>query len=260
MKLRFLGTGTSTGVPALLCDCPVCRSDDPRDRRSRTSALLTTPDGKNLLIDCGPDFRTQALDAHSPKIDALIITHHHYDHVGGIDDLRPYCHHRASADGDMPVYGSRDVIDDIHRRLPYCFGDNLYPGVPTFDRHEITPGKQFTAAGTKVMPIAVRHGEATICGFRIGSLGYITDCSTLPDESLTALHGIDTLVINALRMKPHRSHMNLEQALTVIRDVNPRRAWLIHMSHDIGLHSQTDISLPQGVNLAYDGLVIEIPD
>ena len=110
------------------------------------------------------------------------------------------------------------------------------------------------------MPIAVRHGEATICGFRIGSLGYITDCSTLPDESLTALHGIDTLVINALRMKPHRSHMNLEQALTVIRDVNPRRAWLIHMSHDIGLHSQTDISLPQGVNLAYDGLVIEIPD
>ena len=125
MYLRFLGTGTSTGVPALLCDCPVCRSSDPRDNRTRTSALVTTAGGTNLLIDCGPDFRSQVLAAGSPPIDALLVTHHHYDHVGGIDDLRPYCHHRPPAAGDLPVFGPAEVMADIHRRLPYCFGENL---------------------------------------------------------------------------------------------------------------------------------------
>lgn len=260
MLLRFLGTGTSTGVPALLCDCQVCHSSDPRDTRTRTSALVTTADGTNLLIDCGPDFRNQALAAGSPPIDALLVTHHHYDHVGGIDDLRPYCHHRPAASGDLPVYGPAEVMADIHRRLPYCFGENLYPGVPTFDLREIRPGNPFTAAGTEVIPLAVVHGPAVICGFRIGRLGYVTDCSQLPAESIEMLRGVDTLVINALRLKPHKSHMNLEQALTVIREINPRQARLIHMSHHIGSHALTDATLPDGVNLAYDGLVIEIPD
>ncbi len=256
--LRFLGTGTSTGVPALLCDCEVCRSTDPRDKRTRTSALLTIPSGENILIDCGPDFRTQALAAGSPPIDALIVTHHHYDHVGGMDDLRPYCHHRSASQGDLPVYCNPTVSDDFHRRLPYCFGANLYPGVPTFNLRIIGPGDEFMIGSTPVKVLPVIHGPATILGYRIGPIGYITDCSEMPPETAEALKGVDTLVINALRIKPHMSHMNLRQALDVIEQIKPRQAWLIHMSHDIGFHNKVDAELPKGVALAYDGLELKI--
>lgn len=255
-RLRFLGTGTSNGVPTLLCDCKVCRSTDPHDTRRRCSALLTTPRGRNLLIDCGPDFRMQALDAGNPPIDALIVTHLHYDHVGGIDDLRPYCHHRPAGSGDFPVYGNQAVIDDIHRRLPYCFGENLYPGVPTFALHTIRPFEPITVAGERVMPLRIVHGPAEIIGFRIGPLGYVTDCSTMPEETIEVLRGVDTLVLNALRIRPHMSHLCLSEALGLIGRIKPRQAWLIHESHDIGLHCEVDATLPPGVHLAYDGLEI----
>ncbi|MBD5185653.1 MAG: MBL fold metallo-hydrolase [Bacteroidales bacterium] len=258
MKIRFLGTGTSTGVPSLLCDCKVCRSTDSRDHRQRCSALVTADNGANLLIDCGPDFYQQMLAAGSPPIDALLVTHHHYDHVGGVDDLRPYCHHRPADAGNFPIYALPEVMDDIHRRMPYCFGEHLYPGVPTFDLHTIGGTRSFEAAGVEVTPLPVIHGPAQITGFRIGPLGYITDCSTLPEESRKILKGVDTLVINALRIKPHPSHMNLQESLAVIAEIKPRQALLIHMSHDIGLHAEIDAALPQGVSLAYDGLELKI--
>lgn len=262
MKLRFLGTGTSTGVPALLCGCEVCRSTDPRDRRSRTSALVTTDAGASLLIDCGPDLRTQLLDAGGPAVDALLVTHHHYDHVGGADDLRPYCHHRDPRLGPLPVYGNAAAADDFRRRMPYCFADTLYPGVPTFALHTVEPGVPFTAAGTPVTPLDIVHGPARILGFRIGPLGYVTDCSQMPAATVRALRGVDTLVVNALRLRPHASHMNLSQALAVIEEIKPRRAWLTHLSHDIGLHSSlvSAGALPQGVSPAFDGLETDIPE
>ena len=257
MQLTFLGTGTSTGVPQIGCQCEVCRSADPRDERLRTSALLRTPKA-NLLIDCGPDFREQIMQAGAPKIDAVLLTHSHYDHVGGIDDLRPMC--AMLPDGEMPVYCRADVERDLRDRIPYCFRENPYPGVPRFAMHQVREGEPFTAAGIEIMPLAVMHMRLPILGYRIGpSLAYITDCSLLPQESVDAIRGVDTLVVNALRHEEHYSHMNLAQAIDVINTVGPRRALLIHMSHHMGLHAAMAATLPKGVELAYDGLTIDLP-
>lgn len=257
MKVTILGSGTSTGVPALLCDCPTCRSTDPRDKRQRCSALVTTSAGKNLLIDCGPDFRAQMLSAGNPPIDAVLTTHHHYDHVGGMDDLRPYCYHRPADRGDMPIYGPQAVMDDLHRRMPYSFGPDLYPGVPTFSLHPLQAGRNFTVEGQEIMPLQIIHGKMPILAYRIGQLGYVTDCSEMPRATVEALRGVDTLIVNALRIKPHATHMNLGQALSVIKDIEPRQAVLIHMSHDIGLHADVSARLPENVYLAYDGMELE---
>lgn len=258
MKLTFLGTGTSTGVPMMRCGCRVCTSADPRDKRLRSSVLVGTDAGKNLLIDCGPDFRTQLLAAGSPDIEAVLITHTHYDHVGGIDDLRPYCY---DADGSLlPVYCREDVAADLRARVPYCFAKVLYPGVPTFTLHEIREGLTFVPQGTdlNVRAIPVMHGKLHILGYRMERLAYITDCSRLPDEAFGMLAGVDTLVINALRIRPHMSHMSLDEALSVIRRIAPRRAYLTHLSHDMGLHAEASLLLPENVEIAVDGLTIEI--
>lgn len=252
MKIRFLGTGTSTGVPVIGCGCEVCRSADPRDRRLRTSALVTLDSGKRLLIDCGPDFREQILGAGSPGLEALLVTHSHYDHVGGIDDLRPYCHGTR----DFPTYCRADVADDLRRRNPWSFAAKLYPGVPTFEIHEIEPFRPFEIAGAEVLPVEVMHGALPILGYRIGPLGYVTDCKTLPDKSVDALIGTDTLVINALRHDPHPTHMNLQEALALIERINPRRTYLTHLSHDMGLHAAA--KLPPHIQIATDTLEIEI--
>ena len=258
MELTFLGTGTSTGVPQLRCGCEVCRSTDPRDRRLRTSALVETG-GKRILIDCGPDFREQMLRhgvrSVDDRLDALLLTHQHYDHVGGIDDLRPYCY---GIEPGFPIYSHGDVVRDLRARLPYCFSEHPYPGVPRIDLHEIKAGIPFQAAGVEVLPVGVNHYLLDILGFRIGALGYVTDAKKIPDATVEALKGVDTLVINALRHTEHLSHLSLEEALEMVRRIGPRVAYLTHISHQLGLHAEVEPALPEGVRLAYDGLKIKI--
>ena len=254
MKITFLGTGTSTGVPQIKCNCEVCRSSDPRDHRLRSSVLVETPHA-NLLIDCGPDFREQILSAGSPDLDALLVTHSHYDHVGGIDDLRPYCY---TLNG-FPIYSKHDVVEDLRTRMPYCFLDNPYPGIPTFKINEIDPATPFHINGLEVTPLPVLHLRLPILGYRIGdNMAYVTDCKLMPASTIALIHGIDTLVINSLRIKDHPSHMNLEQTLELIERIAPRRAYLTHLSHDMGLHAAVDPVLPQGVSIAYDGLTLTL--
>ncbi|MBJ2183100.1 MAG: MBL fold metallo-hydrolase [Muribaculaceae bacterium] len=251
MKLTFLGTGTSTGVPQLRCACPACTSSDPRDKRLRASAMIETG-GRRLLIDCGPDFREQMLRAGSPDLDALLLTHIHYDHVGGIDDLRPWCR-----DGrHFPIHCTPDVERDLRTRLPYCFAEHPYPGVPAFTMQPVDPHEPFLAAGVSVTPLPVMHYRLPIIGFRIGPLAYITDAKTIPASTLQLLRGIDTLVVNALRPAEHISHMNLAQALDFAMSVGARRTYLTHISHDMPPHRA--VALPPGVALAYDGLEVEI--
>lgn len=258
MELTFLGTGTSTGVPQLRCGCEVCRSTDPRDCRLRTSALVETG-GKRILIDCGPDFREQMLRhgvrSVDDRLDALLLTHQHYDHVGGIDDLRPYCY---GIEPGFPIYCQGDVVRDLRARLPYCFSEHPYPGVPRIDLHEIKAGIPFQAAGVEVLPVGVNHYLLDILGFRIGALGYVTDAKKIPDATVEALKGVDTLVINALRHTEHISHLSLEEALEMVRRIGPRVAYLTHISHQLGLHAEVEPALPEGVRLAYDGLKIKI--
>lgn len=254
MKLTFLGTGTSTGVPQIGCNCAVCSSPDPREKRLRASVLVEVNPGFNLLIDCGPDFREQMLRVGSPSLQAVLLTHSHYDHVGGIDDLRPYCYPDS-----FPVYCQADVAQDLRERVPYCFREHLYPGVPTFNIHIIKPDENFYVEGVRVTPLPVMHARLPIVGFRIGDLAYITDCSEMPAATLEKIKGVDTLVINALRRAPHMSHMNLQQALEVINAATPRRAYLTHLSHDMGLIDDTVPLLPDNVHIATDGTTITIP-
>lgn len=255
MRLRFLGTGTSTGVPQIGCTCPVCISTDIHDKRLRASAIVSAGD-KNLLIDCGPDFRQQIINAGAPELEAALLTHSHYDHVGGIDDLRPYCY--AKEDG-FPLYCRHDVAEDIRNRVPYCFRQHLYPGVPTFNITEIDY-KPFEVAGIMVTPLPVIHYKLPIVGFRIGKLAYITDAKTIPDATFELLRDTDTLVINALRGKDHISHMTLDEALAAIGRIKPRVTYLTHFADAIGKQADVEPTLPEGVHMAYDNLVIEIPD
>lgn len=252
MKLTFLGTGTSTGVPQMRCNCETCTSTDPRDRRLRCSALVEV-DGLRLLIDPGPDLRQQLLREGCPDIDAVLVTHTHYDHLGGVDDLRPYC-----KEGPFPIYCRADVARDLRNRIPYCFAEHPYPGVPSLQLVEIAENRPFTIGHVTVEPLAVNHWRLPILGYRIGPLAYITDCTTLSAETYDRLRGLDTLVVNALRHKEHNSHMNLRQALELIGRLSPRRAYLTHMSHEIGLHARIEPLLPHGVHYAYDGLTVNI--
>ena len=251
LEIEFLGTGTSTGVPMLRCHCPVCMSDDPRDKRLRTSAIVRYQ-GARILIDCGPDFRTQMLRASDDNLDAVLLTHIHFDHVAGLDDLRAYCFERP-----MPLYARADVLMHLHKRIPYCFVENPYPGVPQFEEHVIddTP---FLVEGVRVEPIPVMHYKLPILGFRIGPLAYITDAKTIGDDVVESLSGVPLLVINSLRVGEHISHMCLDETLAIIKRVKPGRALLIHMSDRMGLHAESTKLLPQGVELAYDGLIVKV--
>lgn len=253
MKLTFLGTGTSTGVPQIGCKCEVCTSTDPRDNRLRTSALLHTDSGNNLLIDCGPDFRMQMLRAGSPSLTAALFTHTHYDHVGGVDDMRPYCAH-----GKFNVYCRPDVAEDLRNRVPYCFRKNLYPGVPTFNLHDVDDNTPFYVGDDYIVPLPVMHFKMPILGYRVGKLAYITDCKTMLEPTLLLMKGVEVLVINALRIEDHPSHLNLQEALEIINKLQPKRAYLTHISHHMGLHAKVQPTLPQNVFLAYDGLSINI--
>lgn len=263
MELTFLGTGTSTGVPQLRCGCPTCTSTDKRDHRLRASALLEVA-GKRILIDCGPDFHQQMLRhgerSRQDRLDALLVTHQHYDHVGGIDDLRPYCYQEEMKESGFPVYCQADVARDLRERLPYSFKADPYPGAPRFDLREIEAGKSFEVAGLEVLPVRVNHYLLDVLGFRIGGLGYITDAKVVPDDTVEAMKGVDTLVINALRHKPHISHITLDEALELISRIKPRVAYLTHISHDMGRYAEVAPTLPENVFLAVDDLKIHIPD
>lgn len=258
MELIFLGPGTSTGVPQLRCGCDVCRSKDPTDQRLRTSALLIAGEYR-ILIDCGPDFRQQMLTwgkrSKEDRLDALLVTHQHYDHVGGIDDLRPYCY---AHENGFPVYCQADVAKDLRNRMPYCFTPNPYPGVPRFDMHEIEAGKAFTACGLEILPLRVNHYKLEILGFRIGDFAYITDAKIVYPETIERLKGIKTLVINALRIEQHLSHMSLDESLEVIAMVKPQVTYLTHISHQLGMSSEVAPRLPKNVFLAYDNLKIAL--
>lgn len=250
MQITFLGTGTSTGIPQIGCTCPVCTSANPKDNRLRTSAVVSV-NGKNILIDCGPDFRQQVLRAGIGRIDAVLITHIHYDHTGGIDDLRPF-----GGKHTLPIYLEPSVAEGIRTRLPYCFGDHLYPGVPNIRLQEIGV-EPFSIENIEVTPIRVMHYKLPILGYRIGGLVYITDALTIPDEEYAKMKQVDVLVINALRKQPHLSHQTLAEALRVIERVQPREAYLVHMSHHMGLTAEVEKELPPHVHFAYDGLVVE---
>ena len=216
MKVRIIGSGTSTGVPQIGCTCAVCTSADPKDNRLRASAIVETEDAR-ILIDCGPDFREQVLHLPFEKIDGVLITHEHYDHVGGLDDLRPFCQF-----GSVPIYAEEYVARGLRSR----------------------------------MPLRVMHGRLPILGYRIGKLGYITDMLTMPEESYEQLAGVDVLIVNALRIAPHPTHQNLEAALAVARHIQAKKTYFIHMSHDMGLHAEAERRLPENIHLAFDGLEI----
>ncbi|MCD8030415.1 MAG: MBL fold metallo-hydrolase [Bacteroides sp.] len=250
MKVTILGSGTSTGVPEIGCTCEVCVSTDPRDHRLRTSALVETEDAR-ILIDCGPDFRQQMLPLPFEKLDAVLLTHEHYDHVGGVDDLRPFCRF-----GEIPVYAEKVTADRLRTRLPYCFAEHRYPGVPAILLRSIEIGEPFEINTTQVIPLRAMHGKLPIVGFRIGEMGYVTDVSSLPEETFLQLQGVKQLFINALRLAPHDTHQNLEEALKTAGRIGAEQTWFIHMSHQMGLHAVREKELPEHIHLAYDGLEI----
>ena len=248
MKLIFLGTGTSCGVPVIGCQCEVCQSTDSKDRRTRCSVLLET-ENTRLLIDCGPDFREQILPQPFRKIDGILITHSHYDHMGGMDDIRPYCQF-----GAINVYADPIARKAMLEMLPYCFAENRYPGVPAIGLHEIHKHEPFRIGDFEIMPIEVMHGKLPILGYRIGKLTYITDMKTIDEGELKYLEGTELLVVNALRFdKPHHSHQLVDDAIAFSRKVGAKQTLLIHVCHDIGLHDKVNEMLPEGIQLAYDG-------
>ena len=252
MKVTFLGTGTSCGVPVIGCNCEVCRSTDPHDHRLRCSILVETEQTR-ILVDIGPDFRQQILPHPFRRIDAILITHSHYDHVGGMDDIRPYCQF-----GEINVYADPIAREGMLQMLPYCFAEHRYPGVPAIGLHEVQAGQPLRFGNIDVMPFQVMHGRLPILGYRFGKFAYITDMKTIADDQLPLLQGIDTLVVNALRFdKPHHSHQLVDDAAAFARRIQARRTLLTHMCHDIGLHSIVNQQLPAGIELAYDGQQLE---
>lgn len=251
MRLTFLGTGTSQGVPVIACRCNVCRSSDERDTRLRTSALLQI-DTTNILFDIGPDFRQQMLRHRVDHLDAILITHAHRDHVGGLDDIRSFNYVQHSK---MNLYLNAEAKTALLRDYKYIFDYHQYPGLPEAELHEVGESP-FLAAGETVIPIRAMHKDLPILGFRIRNFAYITDANYIAPSEMEKLKGVDVMVINALRKEKHFSHYSLPEALEVISQVKPREAYLTHISHELGLHAVVERELPAGVHLAYDNLTL----
>lgn len=248
MRFTFLGTGTSVGVPTIGCKCKVCQSTDAHDKRLRASALVETPTTR-VLIDCGPDFRQQMLGREFRRIDAVLLTHVHYDHVGGLDDLRPFCRF-----GRVNIYADSFTANGLRHTIPYCFDEHKYPGVPNISLKVIKPHVRLTVGDIDIMPIQVLHDRLPILGFRIGDLAYITDMKTIGDDEFEYLKGVRVLIVNALRFSPsHHSHMIVDEAIAFSRRLGAVQIFFTHMGHDIGLHADVNNSLPAGFKLAYDG-------
>ena len=254
MKLTFLGTGTSQGVPVISCKCRVCRSADSRDKRLRTSALVTLDDGSNLLIDIGPDFREQMLREDVDHVEGILVTHAHRDHVAGLDDVRAFNFVQGQR---MHLYANKEAVGILKNDFAYIFTGPQYPGLPEVDLHEVGQ-EPFEVAGQRIVPIHAMHKSMTVMGFRIGELAYLTDVNHIEAQELDKLRGVKVMVINALRHEKHFSHFCLEEALEVIAEVSPQEAYLTHLSHDYGLYEECVDELPKNVHMAYDGLKIEI--
>lgn len=258
MKLTFLGTGTSQGVPVIGCECDVCRSSDGRDKRLRTSAMVEC-DGVRIVIDAGPDFRQQMLREGVRHLDAILLTHEHKDHTAGIDDVRAFNFVDFPTIHTMHIYGNEPTITTITKDFDYAFAQNKYRGVPVIELHTITAERSFNVNGIDVVPVEGRHSDRfRVFGYRIASLAYLTDFDAISEDELRKLEGVECLVINALRWEEHSSHFSVAQALDIVRRVAPKQAYLTHMSHGIGLHAEAEARLPEGVHFAYDGLTIEI--
>ncbi len=293
MKLYFLGTGTSSGVPQMGCSCVVCRSADPRDRRTRCSALVETDDHHLLIFDCGPDFRAQMLrfltdhpqmpggtlpyvrrhqaemtaeqaraaglheppryDYALPLIDAVLVTHEHFDHVAGLDDLRPF-----SVLQPVTICAEPRVADPIVRNMFYCFREERYPGSPHLVLHQLDTLSDFRVGTTTITPVRLLHGRLPILGYRIGSLAYLTDMTELPEDEEAKLVGVEVLVVNALRHEAHPTHQSIAEAVAFAHRIGARRTFFTHMSHGAGLHAASEKFLPEGMCFAHDGLSIEI--
>jgi len=253
LKVTFLGTGTSQGVPVIACDCPVCSSLDYRDKRLRSSIHLEL-EGKSLVIDTGPDFRQQMLREKIHHLDGVLFTHEHKDHTGGLDDIRSYNFLQKK---DMPIYGTKKVLNQIKREFAYIFEEVKYPGVPSVITHEIV-NEPFYAEGIHVVPIQVLHYRLPVFGFRFGDFTYITDAKYIDDTELDKIKGSKVLVLNALQQSHHISHFTLEEAIQLVAQVKPESAYFTHISHRLGTHQEVEKILPPNIHLAFDGLKITI--
>lgn len=253
MKFTFLGTGTSQGVPLIGCQCVVCKSPDPRDKRTRTSMLVESGD-KTIVVDVGPDFRQQCLRENVLKLDAVVLTHEHKDHLAGLDEVRAFNFLQKKA---MPVYATERVQQAIRREYAYIFEEPSYPGIPKIDMHTIGLEK-FDAEGIPVLPVEVMHHLLPVLGFRFGNFTYITDANFISPKEKEKIKGSEILVLNALRREEHISHYTLSQALELIAELKPKMAYLTHISHQMGLQEEVEKELPPNVRIAYDGLALEV--
>ena len=254
MRVLFLGTGTSHGVPMIGCDCPVCRSTDPRDSRLRPSIFLALDDGLRVLVDTTPDLRAQALRHDIRRVDAILFTHSHADHVMGLDEVRRY---NMLAKQPMPVYGDARTLRELRRTFRYIFDSDAPKGGGVPDLRLWPIGGRFSLGRQEVWPVPIRHGPWTILGFRVGAFAYLTDCNGIPEPSLALLADLDVLVLDALRHRPHPTHFTLREAVATAARVGARRTWFTHIAHELG-HAETCASLPAGMALAHDGLAIDL--
>ena len=254
MKVYFLGTGTSQGIPVIGSHHSVCLSDNPKDKRLRVSVWIHSEDA-SIVIDCGPDFRQQMLVSRCEKIDAILFTHEHADHTAGIDDIRPFNFKL----GKIPIYAHQRVIENLKKRFEYVFEtENRYPGAPSVDAIEVVNNVTFKVGNTKVIPVNASHANLQVFGYRINNFAYLTDVKTIEAEEIEKIKGVDVLVINALREEPHHSHFSLQDALDFVTLVQPKKTYLTHISHLLGFHDEVQKKLPPNVFLAYDNLEISI--
>ena len=254
LSVIFLGTGTSQGIPIIGSKHPVCLSEDPKDKRLRVSVLLSWDD-HTYVIDCGPDFRQQMLRHSVNKIDGILYTHEHSDHTAGLDDIRPYFFKQ----GDIPIYAHKRVIKSLKKRFGYILNEkDKYPGAPSVNINEVKNNVPFGIGDKEVIPINVQHNRLQVFGYRVGDFTYLTDVKSIEEEEIEKLKGTEVLVVNALRIEPHHSHFNLEEALDFVKKVNPKKAYFTHISHLLGLHEEVEKGLPDNVHLAFDNLIITV--